>query len=124
MALVVLHRGRRSGRRGPPGGCERDGSDAASAAGARHGRLRAFVRAVLAEARSVGVELRYWSPWNEPNHPYFISPQRQECSRSAPSAAVEPYVRWRGRSLRRWRRRRETSRSCWASWQGSTSGGR
>ena len=51
-----------------------------------------FVRAVLAEARSVGAELRYWSPWNEPNHPYFISPQRQECSRSARSAAVEPYV--------------------------------
>ena len=51
-----------------------------------------FVGAVLAEARSAGAELRYWSPWNEPNHPYFISPQRQECSRSAPSAAVEPYV--------------------------------
>jgi hypothetical protein len=51
-----------------------------------------FVGAVLALARSVGAELRYWSPWNEPNHPYFISPQRQECDRTARSAAVEPYV--------------------------------
>ena len=33
-----------------------------------------FVERVLAEAREQGAELKYWSPWNEPNHPYFISP--------------------------------------------------
>ena len=51
-----------------------------------------FVERVLAEAREQGAELKYWSPWNEPNHPYFISPQRMECDRDAPSAAVGPYV--------------------------------
>ncbi len=57
------------------------------------GMYRATVRAVLAEARAQGVDVRYWSPWNEPNHPYFSSPQRTRCTGAAPSAAVRPYVR-------------------------------
>ncbi len=74
-----------------PGGCERAGTQPRSRAPdiAAYGR---FVSAVLEEARRDGAELRYWTPWNEPNHPYFISPQRRTCDASAPSAAVAPYV--------------------------------
>jgi hypothetical protein len=76
----------------PPGGCERDGTLPRSrppTSAADYGR---FVERVLELARSVGADLRYWSPANEPNHPFFLSPQRQECRASAPSAAISPYV--------------------------------
>jgi hypothetical protein len=53
---------------------------------------RALVRALLAAARAAGAELRWWTPWNEPNHPGFISPQRATCDAAAPSAAVAHYV--------------------------------
>jgi hypothetical protein len=51
-----------------------------------------FVRFLFEEARRDGVDLRYWAPWNEPNHPFFISPQRETCSSSARSVAVDSYV--------------------------------
>ena len=35
-----------------------------------------MVDAVLATAQREGASLRYWSAWNEPNHPYGLSPQR------------------------------------------------
>jgi hypothetical protein len=79
----------------PAGGCERPKTQPRSRPPrvgdgmAAYGR---FVAAVLAEARDVGAELRYWSPWNEPNHPYFVSPQREVCDASARSAAIAPYV--------------------------------
>ena len=46
------------------------------------------IRAVRAEAEAQGARLRYWSPWNEPNHPYFLSAQR-----CGPEQATEPYAR-------------------------------
>jgi hypothetical protein len=81
----------------PPAGCERGGTQPRSRpprdeqAYAVYGKL---ITRLFDLAREVGVELRYWSPWNEPNHPFFISPQRTRCKSSAPSAAVEPYVRF------------------------------
>jgi hypothetical protein len=80
---------------GPATGCERGGtlprSRPPTAAGlAAYERL---IAKLLDEAKAVGVELRYWSPWNEPNHPFFISPQRTRCEASAPSAAVGAYAR-------------------------------
>ena len=53
---------------------------------------RALVRGVLALADDVGAELRYLSPWNEPNHPYFLTPQRAACDPDAPSRAIAPYA--------------------------------
>jgi hypothetical protein len=79
----------------PEGGCERRSATARSRPPRSGDGMEAygrFVRRVLDEARDAGAELRYWSPWNEPNHPYFISPQRQECDRDAESAAVPAYV--------------------------------
>jgi hypothetical protein len=54
---------------------------------------RALVSAVLDLAAADGAELNYLTPWNEPNHPYFISPQRKACDALAPSRAVAPYAR-------------------------------
>ena len=53
---------------------------------------RKLVEDVIALGGQVGVKLRYWSAWNEPNHPFFISPQRATCDASAPSLAVKRYA--------------------------------
>ena len=78
-----------------PGGCERDGTQPRSrpfnATGLRG--YRRLVRDLLALARAEGVELKWWAPWNEPNQPFFISPQRQTCQTEAPSVAPEVYAR-------------------------------
>jgi hypothetical protein len=54
---------------------------------------RALVSGVIELAAAEGAELRYFTPWNEPNHPYFLSPQRKACDALAPSRAVAPYAR-------------------------------
>jgi hypothetical protein len=51
-----------------------------------------LVRDVLALSEREGATLRYWAPWNEPNHPYSSSPQRAYCSGSAPTVSVPPYL--------------------------------
>ncbi|MGI8622395.1 MAG: hypothetical protein ACR2NB_02660 [Solirubrobacteraceae bacterium] len=78
----------------PPGGCER-ADTAPRSRPPRTDALPAYqdaIHAIAAEARAAGMEIPYWSPWNEPNHPYFLSPQRTRCSPGVPSAAVGPYV--------------------------------
>jgi hypothetical protein len=77
------------------GGCERDNVEPRSRPPRDGDGMAAygeFVTAVLDEARAAGATLRFWSPWNEPNHPFFISPQRNRCDRDAKSRAVAPYV--------------------------------
>jgi hypothetical protein len=53
---------------------------------------RQLVKDVIALGAKVGVDLRYWSAWNEPNHPFFISPQRATCSTAAKPLAVTRYA--------------------------------
>jgi hypothetical protein len=73
----------------PPDGCrEETGAGAPRELAA----YRALVRGVLDLAEELGAELRYVSPWNEPNHPYFLSPQRSACDPGARSRAVAPYA--------------------------------
>ena len=43
-------------------------------------------------AAEEGADLPYWSPWNEPNHPAFISPQRPECDPAVASTAPAAYT--------------------------------
>jgi hypothetical protein len=57
------------------------------------GAYRELVSRVFELAAAQGAELRYFTPWNEPNHPYFIAPQRSACDAGAPSRAVAPYAR-------------------------------
>jgi hypothetical protein len=78
-----------------PGGCERPRTRTRSrpitAAGIAG--YRALIRGLLLLGRAEGVELRWWSPFNEPNHPGFISPQRARCSVRSPSLAPAIYTR-------------------------------
>jgi hypothetical protein len=54
---------------------------------------RKLVGDILRVARQEGATLRYWAPWNEPNHPYSSSPQRAApCGAAQPSVSAGPYV--------------------------------
>jgi hypothetical protein len=72
----------------PPGGCEAGDSGAAARMPADLDAYRTLVRSLLDFARSEAIDLPLWAPWNEPNHPLFLGPQRQECDRE--SAAFTP----------------------------------
>ncbi len=54
---------------------------------------RAMLRSLAALGRREGVRLTWWSPWNEPNHPYFLAPQRNRCKPGARSRAPRAYAR-------------------------------
>ena len=53
---------------------------------------RELVRSFRALAAQEGVAVRWWSPWNEPNHPEFLGPQRAACSPGAPALTPEEYA--------------------------------
>jgi hypothetical protein len=94
MQVLVVLSGSPDWAARPARGCEAGGTEPRSRA-PRTSALPAYqrlVRETLALAAREGVELRYWSAWNEPNHPYTISPQRPRCGGDAPSASVAPYV--------------------------------
>jgi hypothetical protein len=57
---------------------------------------RQLIRALLALGAREGVELSWWSPWNEPNNPQFLSPQRETCAAAAPSHAPAIYAQLAG----------------------------
>jgi hypothetical protein len=78
-----------------PSGCERAGTEPRSRP-PRADALPAYqrmVREVVALAEEVGAELRWWNAWNEPNHPFFMLPQRAVCDVASPSVSVGAYVR-------------------------------
>jgi hypothetical protein len=52
----------------------------------------AMVRSLVELGRAEGVELRWWSPWNEPNHPTFLAPQRRRCDRTEPTLGADAYA--------------------------------
>lgn len=76
----------------PARGCRESAGDGPPSAEALPA-YRALVAAVLAAAAQEGVALRYLSPWNEPNLPYFLAPQRARCDERARSLAPRPYAR-------------------------------
>jgi hypothetical protein len=77
-----------------PSGCER--SDAGpSSRPINAGGLAAYatlLKDFAALARTQGAAVRWWSPWNEPNHPAFISPQRAACDAASPSLGPGVYT--------------------------------
>ena len=79
----------------PPAGCER--ADAAPRsrpiAEAAVPAYQALIRSLSEVASSEGAALRWWSPWNEPNGPYFVSPQRAACDRASPLVSPAVYTR-------------------------------
>jgi hypothetical protein len=73
-----------------PHGCRRD---AFAGAPRDLAAYRELVAGVIALAAQEGATLRYFTPWNEPNHPYFLAPQRQDCDPDSRSTAIRPYAR-------------------------------
>jgi hypothetical protein len=77
-----------------PSGCERPGAGPgarpANAAGMR--AYRELVLSLLALGRRDGVDLRWWSAWDEPNQPLFIGPQRATCATASPALAPATYA--------------------------------
>jgi hypothetical protein len=77
-----------------PAGCELPGAQAFSRPITPAGLdgYRALIRSLLALGAREGVQLSWWSPWNEPNNPQFLSPQRGSCATSSPSLATAQYA--------------------------------
>ncbi len=75
-----------------PSGCERNAASSSSRPITDVGiaAYRALIAEILALGRAEGIALPFWAPWNEPDHPAFISPQRALCS--VFSQAVSPLV--------------------------------
>lgn len=93
QALVVLT-GTPEWAAAAPSGCERDKATVRARA-PRPETLPAYrqlILDVLALAKEEGATLRFWSPWNEPNLPPFVSPQRAECDAALPSLAPGVYT--------------------------------
>jgi hypothetical protein len=77
-----------------PRGCERPQAVARNRPITRAGLdgYRRLIGDIVALGRDLGVPLQWWSPWNEPNHPAFISPQRASCHTHARSLAPAVYA--------------------------------
>jgi hypothetical protein len=77
-----------------PSGCELGGTSAFSRplSGPAIAGYRALIHSLLALGAQQGVALRWWSPWNEPNDPVFVSPQRSVCQAGSPSLAPAVYA--------------------------------
>jgi hypothetical protein len=71
-------------------GCERGSLGAFSRAPNAAGiaAYRRLIHALIALGEKEGVALDWWSPWNEPNDPTFLAPQRSSCGAGA--AALSP----------------------------------
>ena len=77
-----------------PSGCEAPSTQSfsrpISAAGLAG--YRRLIHALLELGVREHVQLSWWSPWNEPNNPQFLSPQRSSCAPSSPSLAPGVYA--------------------------------
>ena len=79
----------------PPSGCEREDAVARSRPINDLGlqAYRNLIRSLFQLASSEGVTLKWWSPWNEPNGTFFLSPQRAVCDRTSPPVSPAVYTR-------------------------------
>lgn len=78
----------------PPSGCElgRTTPFSRPLGPAAIAGYRALIRSLLTLAARAGVSLEWWSPWNEPNNPLFISPQRATCAADSPTLSPAVYA--------------------------------
>lgn len=79
----------------PPSGCERADATPRSRPVTDEGLVayREMIRSLNDLATGEGVTLRWWSPWNEPNGTFFVSPQRAACDVSSPPVSPAVYTR-------------------------------
>ncbi len=78
---------------GPPVGCQKARNRHARAQMPRLAAYRRLLRAFNGLADKVGVKIDYVSPWNEPNHPAFLQPQRANCHAISKAIAPLAYAR-------------------------------
>jgi hypothetical protein len=78
----------------PTSGCERGGHGPFSRAPGPAGLLayRSLIRALIVLGAREGVALDWWAPWNEPNDPTFLAPQRSVCAPGAPALSPASYA--------------------------------
>ena len=78
----------------PPHGCETPGTAPAARplATAALASYKSLIGGLAALGRREGVALPWWSPWNEPNDPRFLSPQRSSCTSEGNAAAPGVYA--------------------------------
>ena len=78
---------------GPPIGCQKARNRHARAQMPRLAAYRRLLRAFNGLADKVGVRVDYITPWNEPNHPGFLQPQRARCVVTSKAIAPQAYAR-------------------------------
>ena len=74
-------------------GCQRARSRHPRAQLPRIASYRRFLRRLNALGDKMGVRLDYVTPWNEPNHPAFLQPQRATCDRLARVVSPVAYAK-------------------------------
>ncbi|MGI8593796.1 MAG: hypothetical protein ACR2ML_05425 [Solirubrobacteraceae bacterium] len=89
--LIVLHR-TPDWAALPKRGCEPREEEPETRAPGDLDRYRDFVVALARVAQEAGARVRYWSAWNEPNHPGELNPQRERCDTSSPPLAPALYA--------------------------------
>lgn len=77
----------------PPSGCQKARNRHARAQMPRIAAYRRLLRAFNGLADKVGVKVDFISPWNEPNHPGFLQPQRARCTVGAKALSPVAYAR-------------------------------
>jgi hypothetical protein len=90
FATMVVVYGVPAWAAGGPSGCEPADTAARSRPITAQGlaAYRALVRSLEQLGSLEGVSIGWWAPWNEPNAPFFLSPQRARCGAGAPSSAA------------------------------------
>jgi hypothetical protein len=78
---------------GPPTGCQKARHRHARSQMPRIAAYRRLLRAFNALADKVGVRVDFITPWNEPNHPAFLQPQRARCVVGAKAVSPVAYAR-------------------------------
>ncbi|HEV2821051.1 MAG TPA: hypothetical protein VGW11_11135 [Solirubrobacteraceae bacterium] len=74
-----------------PYGCEPDRSGTVGGM-PEPDAYRVLVRALLDFTAEEGVPIAAWGPWNEPNHPAFLNPQRAVCDPTSAPLSPERYA--------------------------------
>ena len=89
--LIVLHRTPPWAAL-PASGCEPRDEEPEARAPRDLDRYREFVAALAGVAEEAGARVRYWSAWNEPNHPGELNPQRERCDTGSRPLAPAVYA--------------------------------
>jgi hypothetical protein len=92
MVPIIVILGTPDWAASPPSGCEPSDATAAARMPADLTAYRRLVRSLLELGQREDVALPWWAPWNEPNHPLFLGPQRATCDADAAPVSPDRYA--------------------------------